>query len=101
MVKVNKFFIPYIFLLIIIGFRGELLISFIVVMLHEGVHYLAALCLASLVFDMRILPIGAVLRLRDLDEATAFEDLIISISAPLSNIIIGSVFIFNQNNFFY
>jgi stage IV sporulation protein FB len=91
MVKVNKFFLPYILLLIIIGFRGELLISFLVVMFHEGVHYFTAVMLGFSGFDMRILPIGAVLRLRDLDEATALEDLIISISAPLSNIAIGFV----------
>jgi stage IV sporulation protein FB len=91
MVKVNKFFIPYIILLIIIGFRGELLISFLVVILHEGVHYLSAVMLGFSGFDLRIVPIGAVLRLKELDEATAIQDLIISVSGPLSNILIGAI----------
>ena len=82
MIKFNKFFIPYIFLLIVIGFRGELLISFILVILHEIVHYLTAVAFGFSGFDIKILPIGAVLRLKDLDEATPFEDLVISLSGP-------------------
>lgn len=89
MIKLNKFFIPYIILLIVIGFRGELLISFVIVLLHEAVHYGAAVAFGFSGFDIRILPIGAVLRLRDLDEATPTEDLIISLSGPLFNIVLA------------
>lgn len=91
MIKFNKFFIPYIFLLIVIGFRGELLISFILVILHEIVHYLTAVAFGFSGFDIKILPIGAVLRLKDLDEATPFEDLVISLSGPLFNLVLAAV----------
>lgn len=91
MIKLNKFFIPYIFLLIVIGFRGELLVSFILVFLHEIVHYLTAVAFGFSGFDIKILPIGAVLRLKDLDEATPFEDLIISLSGPLFNLLLAVV----------
>lgn len=91
MIKLNKFFIPYIFLLIVIGFRGEILISFILVILHEIVHYLTAVAFGFSGFDIKILPIGAVLRLKDLDEATPLEDLIISLSGPLFNLLLATI----------
>jgi stage IV sporulation protein FB len=91
MIKVNKFFLPYLALLIIIGFSGELIISFLVVILHEGVHYMTAVALGFSGFDLKIMPIGAVLRLRELDEATPKEDMIISISGPLFNILSAAI----------
>lgn len=94
MVKVNKFFIPYIILLIIIGFSGEFLISFLVVITHECVHYLASVLLGFSGFDLKIMPIGAALQLKELNEATPKEDLIISISGPLFNIILALILIF-------
>lgn len=90
MIKLNKFFIPYIILLIVIGFRGELLISFVLVVLHELVHYGTAVFFGFSGFDIKILPIGAVLRLRDLDEATPMEDLLISLSGPVFNLILAA-----------
>jgi stage IV sporulation protein FB len=93
MIKVNKFFLPYIILLIIIGFKGEILISFLVVIFHEGAHYFTAIMLGFSGFDLKITPIGAVLRLKELDEATPKEDLIISFSGPIFNIVIGIIFI--------
>jgi stage IV sporulation protein FB len=91
MIKVNKFFIPYIVLLIIIGFSGQLAISFLVVIAHECVHYLTAVCLGFSGFDLKIMPIGAVLQLRDLNEATPKEDLIISLSGPIFNLVIALI----------
>jgi stage IV sporulation protein FB len=99
MIKVNKFFIPYILLLIVIGFSGELLISFLGVVLHEGVHYLTAVYFGFSGFDMKILPIGAVLQLKDLDEASPKEDLIISLSGPLLNLLLGVIFYILKNRF--
>lgn len=94
MIRINKYFIPYIILLLLLGFRGELFISFIIVFFHEIVHYIAARCLGFTGFDVEILPVGTVLRLKELDEATAREDLIISISGPLVNIILAVFFYF-------
>lgn len=98
MIKLNKFFFPYIILLIIIGFNGTLAISFFVVILHELVHYLTAVAFGYSGFDLRILPIGAVLKLNDLDEATPKQDMIISISGPMFNLILASaLLIINKN----
>lgn len=87
MIKVSKFFIPYLILLIILGFKGQVIISFVIVFLHEIVHYIAARCLGFSGFDVKFLPIGTVLQLKDLDEATPKQDLIISISGPVFNLI--------------
>jgi stage IV sporulation protein FB len=79
-------------LLIILGFKGELVISFVFVFLHELMHYLAARILGFSGFDIEILPIGAVLKVKDLDEASAKEDLIISLAGPLFNLLVAAIF---------
>lgn len=93
MVKINKYFIPYVLVLIIIGFKEKLLLSFIVVFFHELVHYVVARYLGFTGFDIEILPIGTVLKLKDIEEATPMEDLIISFSAPLVNLFMAAIFL--------
>ncbi|MBU3176692.1 M50 family metallopeptidase [Clostridium estertheticum] len=92
MIKISKLFIPYIILLIVLGFKGKLVISFVFVFLHELMHYLTARILGFSGFDIEILPVGAVLKLKDLDEANAKEDLIISLSGPLLNLLLAFIF---------
>ena len=79
-------------MLIILGFKGELVIAFAFVFLHELMHYLAARILGFSGFDIEILPIGAVLKVKDLDEASAKEDLIISLAGPLFNLLLAAIF---------
>jgi stage IV sporulation protein FB len=92
MIKPNKFFIPCIILLVVIAFSGQLLPSFLMVIAHEFVHYITAVIFGYSGFDLKILPIGAVLQLKDLDEASPKEDLVISMSGPLFNIILALIF---------
>ncbi|MBU3160135.1 M50 family metallopeptidase [Clostridium frigoris] len=92
MIKISKLFIPYIILLIVLGFKGELVISFVFVFLHELMHYLTARILGFSGFDIEILPVGAVLKLKNLDEANAKEDLMISLSGPLLNLLLAFIF---------
>ena len=92
MIKISKLFIPYIILLIVLGFKGKLAISFLFVFLHELTHYLTARVLGFSGFDIEILPVGAVLKLKDLDEANAKEDLMISLSGPLLNLLLALIF---------
>lgn len=87
MFKINKFFIPYILILFFIGFKGQLLLAFLIVFFHEIIHYITALILGFSGFDIEILPIGTRLSLKDLDEASPREDIIISLSAPIINLI--------------
>lgn len=94
MIKVNKFFAPYILFLLIIGFKGKLTIAFITVFFHELSHYFTARTLGFSGFDIEILPIGALLNLKDLDEASPKEDFIISVSGPIFNLIMAIIFYF-------
>lgn len=94
MIKVNKFFFPYIIFLFFLGFKGQIVMAFLIVIFHEFVHYFTALGLGFSGFDIEILPIGARLSLRELDEATPKEDIIISLSAPLVNLILAAFFYF-------
>lgn len=57
-------------------------------------HYLTARILGFSGFDIEILPIGAVLKVKDLDEASPREDLIISLSGPLLNLLLAVIFYF-------
>jgi len=92
-VRISKLFIPYIVLLIILGFKGELVIAFAFVFLHELMHYITARILGFSGFDIEILPIGAVLKVKDLDEASAKEDLLISLAGPLFNLLLAAIFL--------
>lgn len=88
-------------LLIILGFKGQLILSFFIVVFHESVHYLAAVYFGFSGFDVEILPIGAVLKLRELDEASPKEDIIISLSAPIMNLALAMVIYIIYRNFRY
>lgn len=99
MVKFNKFFIPYIIFLMILGFRGNLLLSFILAIFHELVHYLVASHMGYKSLGIEILPIGASLNMENLEYASAKEDIIISTSAPLFNIVVGIFFCIIKINF--
>lgn len=99
LIKINRYFIPYIIVLMIIGFKEKLIISFIVVFIHEFIHYLTARMLGFKGFDVEILPIGTVLRLKDIEEASPNEDLIIALSAPIINLIAAGIFYLLYNNY--
>lgn len=92
MIKLNKYCIPYIIILFLVGFRGQLFVVFIFVILHEVIHYLTARKLGFSGFHIEILPFGASLKLKDLDEASSTEELIISISGPMMNFVLAVIF---------
>jgi len=68
-----------------------MIVGFIIILTHEIIHLITARVLGFSGFSVEILPIGAVLKLRDLEEATPKEDLIISISGPLGNFCIALI----------
>lgn len=92
MIKINKFLIPYIIFLMILGFKGNMLIAFILAVLHELVHYIVAASMGYKSSDIEILPIGTVLRFKDLEHISIRENLIICSSAPILNILVGIFF---------
>jgi len=98
-IKISKYFIPYVIFLIFIGYKGKLIYTFIIVFFHEMVHYLVARYYKFSGFDIEFIAIGTVIKLKDLDEAFPREDLIISISGPAANLIFSAVFYFVYKNF--
>ncbi|MDF2884371.1 MAG: metalloprotease [Clostridiaceae bacterium] len=92
MFKVNKYFIIYVFLLVVIGYKGRFFLAFTIALFHEGVHYFTAKKLGFNGLQIEFFPLGTALKMNDLEEASPYEDLLISISGPLSNILIGIVF---------
>ena len=96
--KVSKYFIPYVIFLIIVGYKGQLAYAFLIVLVHEMVHYITARYYGFTGFDIELMAVGAVLKFRDLDDATPKEDLIISISGPMSNIALAVIFYFIYKN---
>lgn len=91
MAKINKLFIPYIIFIILLGSYGDLFPAFLIVSFHEIMHCITALTFGISAYEFELLPIGAVLRLKELDSATPFQDIVISISAPAVNIILAFI----------
>lgn len=91
MIKISRYFIPYVIFLVIIGYRGQIAITFIIVFCHELIHYLFARYYKISGFDIEFIAVGTVIKLKDLDEADKMEDIIISSSAPLFNIIFSII----------
>ncbi len=70
------------------------MLSFALVIFHESIHYLTAVKFGFSGFNMELLPIGTMLKLKDFDYASPKEDLLISLSGPVSNILLAVIFYF-------
>ncbi|EJO5346435.1 M50 family metallopeptidase [Clostridium botulinum] len=92
MVKINKYFIPYVVLLFYLGYKGSFLLSICVVFVHELIHYVTARYLGFTGFNIEIYPLGLSLKLDKLENANFKEDLLISLSAPVTNIFFAIIF---------
>ena len=105
MIKISRYFIPYVIICLLVGFQGEIAIAVAVVLFHELIHYVTARKLGFSGFEIELYPVGARLKFEDLDQATPKEDFLISISGPLSNICLAVFFYFlnkmQSSNLFY
>ncbi len=73
--------------------------GFLIIIIHEFIHLITARILGYSGFSIDILPIGASLKLRDLDESTPRDDIIISISGPMGNFFIA-LFCYFLNSYY-
>ena len=92
--KVLKLFPLYLVILFFLGFKEEMIISLVYILAHEFTHYIVARILGFSAYGVKLLPFGAVLNLKELDEAEPFEDFLLSISGPGLNIILSFIFYF-------
>ncbi|MHC6179041.1 M50 family metallopeptidase [Clostridium sp. JNZ X4-2] len=99
MIRMSKYFIPYVIFLIAIGYKGQLICTFIVVFFHEVVHYLVARHYKFSGFDIEFIAVGATIKLKDIDEAFPKEDLVISASGPAANLIFSIFFYYIYRSF--
>lgn len=99
MIRISKYLIPYIILILIVSFKRKLLIGFFIIIIHELIHLMVARILGYSGFSIDVMPIGASLKLKDLDEATPRDDIIISMSGPIGNFFIAA-FCYLLNSYF-
>lgn len=94
----------YILLLLILGVGKGLILSFIFIFIHELVHFITARILGFVGYEIEINVYGTNLYLKNIDEASPLEDIIISISGPLANFILAVffyiLFIYSNNETF-
>lgn len=101
MIRISRYLIPYIILIWMVSFKRQLLIGFLIIFIHELIHLMTARILGYSGFSIDIIPIGTSLTLKDLEEASPREDIIISLSGPLGNFILALVFYFLNKSLGY
>lgn len=105
MIKFSGYVLIYILFLLIIGVDNGFIFSFIFIFIHEFMHFITARVLGYVSYDIEINVYGTSLHLKDIDEASNLEDIIISLSGPLTNMVIAVIFyvlfyIYNSNVLF-
>lgn len=94
--KISKYLIPCVIVILLVLFRKNIIPGLIIIFIHELVHLITARAMGFSGFTIDILPIGTTLRVKELDEAEPMEDMIISLSGPVSNIILAlTLFLIN------
>lgn len=92
MTKKKRLLISYIVILIMIGFQRAFLIAFIFVFLHELTHVLTARSLGVSDIKLKIIPMGTYIESSSFDYLDLKEDILISLSGPVFNLILGFIF---------
>ena len=91
MVKINKFFIPYVIMLIFAGFGYSFFVAFFWIVLHEMAHIVAARTLGIDNIKMHFIPMGTYIESKMFDETKPKDDIIISLTGPLVNLIMAAI----------
>lgn len=92
MIKINKRFFIYIIIIVIATSSLSILYSFLFIIIHEIAHLLVARFFKYKGYTIEIDMSGARLRYKDMEDMSIKEDIIISLSGPIINIIMGSIF---------
>ena len=92
MIKINKRFFIYIIIIVIATRSLSILYSFLFIIIHEIAHLLVARFFKYKGYTIEIDMSGARLRYKDMEDMSIKEDIIISLSGPIINIIMGSIF---------
>lgn len=101
MIKVNRYFIPYVIFLFIIGYKGQIIYAMFIVISHELVHYVFARLYGFYGLGIEFMAVGAALNFKELDDAEPKQDLIISLSGPMFNIIMAAIFYILSKKYYF
>ena len=91
---------PQLLIIILVSLESRMLLAFIWVIAHELAHFFISFKLRLEREKFGIHPLGAYLRLKDLDYISPNIDIVISITGPLCNLLLAMIFyvLFNIYN---
>lgn len=92
MIKINKFFIPYVFFLTFIGFEYNFIVSFLWILIHEISHIAVARALGMKDAKLYFMPMGTYVESKFFDETEPNEDIMISLAGPCVNLVLSGIF---------
>ncbi|HWR60408.1 MAG TPA: M50 family metallopeptidase, partial [Clostridia bacterium] len=90
-IKLNVFFILFLFASYFSGWLRQSLILFASVMLHEAGHVLAAKRLGIRVYEVELLPYGGVARMEELSKYGGFSEAAVSAAGPAVSLVLALV----------
>lgn len=90
-VRFNPFFLAILFGSLFLGIIKEALIIFGAILIHEGAHIAAGKVRGYKISEIELMPFGGVAKIEGLIGAHPSDEVIISLSGPLLNILLGCI----------
>lgn len=91
-IKLNAFFILFLFASYFAGWLEQSLILFSSVILHEAGHVLAAKRLGIRVYEVELLPYGGVARMEELSKYGGFTEGAVAVAGPAVSLVLAVIF---------
>lgn len=91
-IKLNLFFILFLFSSYFAGWLQQSLLLFASVLLHEAGHVLAARSLGIRVYEVELLPYGGVARMEELSKLGGKAEAVVSAAGPVVSLLLALVF---------
>ncbi|WP_026475951.1 site-2 protease family protein [Alkaliphilus transvaalensis] len=90
-IKINPLLFPLITLSFYLGHYRELIITLVIVTLHEMAHYKVSEYYAINIKEIELFPFGGVIKVDDELVLEPYKEIIVSIAGPLSNFLMFSI----------
>ena len=101
MIKISKYFIPYILIMFMVGFHKSFFISLFWVFIHEFSHALMAKLVGVKKVEIKITPIGFSMTGDEFKDISFAKEVAIVIAGPAANIIMSVIFYFIYKNYHF
>lgn len=83
--RLHPLFVLLMLMSVITGYFAELLTLFVIVLIHELGHVVAARCFGWEVIRVELLPFGGVAETDDRGRSTAVQEMVVALAGPLQN----------------